>query len=116
MKRKITLILSLVLIVTAIGATTVLADGNGAQGEKSAIESMFDAMRSWSQQAQEKGEITGEEAKKLDDHFKDMEKYHEESGLGHCGGSDNDNGDMENQNYKPGYGSGMMRNLSGNSL
>lgn len=117
MKRKIVVIMALVLTVTAISASAAFANGNEGQGETGAIKSMFDAMRSWSQRLQENGEITKEEAKEWDKHFKDMEKYHEENGInGHCGGQNNGNEGVENQNYMPGYRNGMMGSFSGNSL
>lgn len=117
MKRKITVILAVILVITAISASAVFAKDNGAQGEKSALNSMFDAMRNWSQQAQEKGEITEEEAKKWGKHFEDMEKFHEKNGFaGHCGGLNNGGGNAENQNYMPSNRNSMMRGFSRNSI
>lgn len=82
MKRKIAVILTLVLVVTAITASAVFAKENVEPAEKAAIKSMFDAMRSWAQQAQDNGDITKEEAKEWENHFKDMEKFHEKNGFG----------------------------------
>ena len=56
-------------------------------GKRSSIDSMFDAMRNWKQQAQENDEITEEEARKWEKHFEDMKRHHERNGFkGHCGG------------------------------
>ncbi|AUS97396.1 hypothetical protein CDQ84_15785 [Clostridium thermosuccinogenes] len=115
MKRKIMGILTVVLVVAALSTSAVFAKDNGDQREKSAINSMFDAMRNWSQQAQERGEITEEEAKEWEKHFEDMKKFHESNGFGgHCGGFNNDSGNAENQNYLP--RNSMMRRFSSNSI
>lgn len=110
MKKKIAIVLTLALVVTAISVSSVFAkDIEVDQGEKQAIKSMFDAMRSWSQQAQDSGEITKEEAKEWDKHFKDMEKFHEEDGFGGMMGSGTYGGGMMGNGN---YGSGMMGSYS----
>ncbi|MEZ0536846.1 hypothetical protein ACAG39_06280 [Caldicellulosiruptoraceae bacterium PP1] len=115
MKRKIMIILAVAIAITSISAFVVFAKDNREQGDKSAIRSMFDAMRSWIQQAQDNGKITKEETNEWNKHLNDMEKYHEKNGFeGHCGGTNNREG--ENQSYMPGYGSDMMANFSGNSF
>ncbi|NJD01008.1 MAG: hypothetical protein FIA99_00040 [Ruminiclostridium sp.] len=115
MKRKIIVVLAVALVVAAISVSAVFATDNGEQGKTGVIQSMFDAMRSWSQQAQDRGEITKEEAQQWDSHFKGMEKFHKENGLaGHCGGTNSGKG--ENQNHMPGYRNGMMGRPSGDGL
>jgi len=82
MKRKITIILAVVLMITALTATTVFASGD--RGEET-FNSMFDAMRRWSQETLASGEITEEEAERWERHFEYMEKFHRENGFGgHC--------------------------------
>jgi hypothetical protein len=128
MKKKFTVVLAIVLIVSAISATVVFASDNGGKDEKSIISSMFDAMRNWSQQALAKGEITKDQANSLDQHFNSMEKYHEQNGLGACGGTnnatgngtsngpDNSDGNSDKQSYTPGYRGGMMGSFAANRL
>lgn len=86
--KKVLIVLTAALILTAISATGAFAENVIGPDEKSEIKSMFDSMRSWAQQAEENGEITKDEAKEWDKHFKSMEKYHKQNGFSeHCGGA-----------------------------
>jgi hypothetical protein len=86
MKKKFAIVITAVLLVAAVSAPAVFAaeDNNSKVTER--FESMFDSMRNWAKDAQERGQITQEEAERWNKHFDDMEEFHQENGFsGHCG-------------------------------
>ncbi len=119
MKKKIAVIISLVLLVSIVGASSVFALDNKNTDDNGFLKSMFDNMKSWVQQALDKGQITKDQADNWGEHINDMQKYHEENGAGHCGNNNNGAsgkpGDAESgsgQSYTQPNGGGMM---NGNS-
>ena len=85
--KKLSMILTIVLVVTAISATVAFASDN---------LSMFDSMRDWAREAKSTGEISEQEAKKWNNHFDVMEDYHEKNGFSdHCGTTDNNQGEQD---------------------
>lgn len=86
MKKKISMLIILFLLVTVLGLPAVYAAGENGSERDDFFDSMFDSMRSWINEAKENGGITEEEAKAWENHFNYMERFHKEYGYGPCGG------------------------------
>ena len=112
MKRKIAVFFTVFALIAAVGASAVFAaDGNNSNLTN--LKLKFDYMRDWTKDATEKGQITPEEAEQWNEHFAEMEKFHEENGfLGYCGGfmGRGVTFDGKNQSYGP-KPWGMMKGL-----
>ncbi|MGF7058260.1 DUF2680 domain-containing protein [Brassicibacter mesophilus] len=106
MKKIISLVLVGILVIS-VGSFALAADG----GEK--LPDWFKDMIKWRkdqvQQAVKDGEMTEKQAEYWSEHFDDMQKYHEENGIGYPG-SCHDSGfgrGYGNENNS-GFGPGMM--------
>lgn len=112
MKKKIAVLITTILVITAIAVPVVFADENSASKASDFFKSMFDFKRNQVNEALKSGDITEDDAKKWNEHFDYMEKFHEENGFygpGHCGGFGAGQwGGPNNQSYGPGFSRGMM--------
>lgn len=116
MKRKIALIISISLFAVLIGATIVYAAEMKNQESSNFIESMHDFMRYRINNAQKEGQLTQEEAAKWNRHFDDMERYHKENGLLHCGNFKDKTLIPSTRNYGPRPGKGMMHSFNNGGM
>lgn len=111
MKRKFIVLMAVFMLVVTVSVPIAFAGEENNSKSTDYFKSMFDSMRNWIKDAQEKGQITEEEAEGWEEHFDYMEKFHDKNGFsGHCGsyggGGTVPNG--QSQSYNPGPRGGMM--------
>lgn len=111
MKKKITILITVFLLVALVGATVAYASEESDSNLADFFKSRLDFKRSQLNEAKERGDITEEEAKIWSKHFDDMEKFHAENGFpqfcrGFRGQRVTPYG--QNQGYGQRFGRGMM--------
>ncbi|MBZ4646633.1 MAG: hypothetical protein PWR27_175 [Petroclostridium sp.] len=114
MKKKITVLITTLLLITAIAVPVALAADEKDSKASDFFNSMFDFHRKWVDKAVEKGDITEDEAKQWNEHFDYMQKFHEENGFGgQCGGVGGPGNGPANQSYRSQFNRGMMGGYGG---
>lgn len=85
MKRKFAALMTVFVLVLVMSVPTVFAAEENSLKSVDYFESMFDFMRNWIKDAQEKDQISKEETKEWEKHFNYIEKLHEKNGFSrHC--------------------------------
>lgn len=99
----------MIVLITALVFVIIVAVPSvfaASSEDSNFFDSMFDFHKKWIERSVQNGDITEEEADQWNEHFNEMEEYHEENGFSeHCGGFGDE---TENESYRSEFGSGMM--------